>query len=176
MRSSDSRRGGILAGLLLSGLVMMCLLVAGGVFLARNIHVETATRNGADYVSIDTPAGHLDVHAHEKAGAAAADVPLYPGARTTRHSGGDAVVEWNSNQGSDHGFSVSASETITSDSLDKVLDYYRSQLPSWMIVNDRDGAVRLELKEGGYKRIVALHERHDGTHIAVAAVGEPASN
>jgi hypothetical protein len=176
MRSSDSLRGGILAGLLLCGLVVMCLLVAGGMFLAQNIRVETATRNGGDYVSIDTPAGHLDVRAHEKAGVAGADVPLYPGARSTRNSGGGAVVEWNSNHGSDHGFSVSASEMVTSDSLDKVLDYYRSQLPSWVIINDRDGAVRLELKEGGYKRIVALHERHDGTHIAVAAVGEPASN
>jgi hypothetical protein len=177
MRSSGSRRGGILAGLLVSGLVVMCLIIAGGIFVARNIRVETAARNGGDYVSIDTPAGHLSVHAHEKAGSANADVPFYPGARSTRQSGGDAVVEWSSNHGgNDHGFSVSASEMVTSDPLDKVVEYYRGQLPTWVIINERSGAVRLELNEGGYKRIVALRERHNGTHIAVASVGEPASN
>jgi len=35
MRSLDSRRGGILFGLLLSGLVMMGLVIACGIFLAR---------------------------------------------------------------------------------------------------------------------------------------------
>lgn len=172
-----SNRGGILSGLLLSGLVLVCLLIAGGLFIARNIRVETAQRNGGDYVSIDTPAGSLSVHAHEKTGWAASDVPVYPGARSTKDSGGDAVVEWNSSNGrNDGGFTVSASEMVTSDPLDKVLDYYRDQLPNWIIVNERDGAVRFELRKGGYKRIVAIHEKHDGTHIGVASVGEPASN
>lgn len=57
-----------------------------------------------------------------------------------------------------------------------MLDYYRTQLPNWMIINERAGAVRLELREGGYKRIIGIRERHDGTHIGVASVGEPASN
>jgi hypothetical protein len=166
MRSCGSRRGGVLFGLLISALVMVCLVIAAGLFVARNVRVQTATRNGGDFVSIDTPAGHLTVRAHEKAGAAASDVPIYPGARNSRDSGGDAVVEWNSNNGrSDNGFSVSASDMVTSDSLDKVLDY-----------NERGGAVRLELREGGYKRIIAIRERRDGTHIGVASVGEPASN
>jgi hypothetical protein len=178
MRSRcGSRRGGVLAGLLLSALIIVCLMVAAGVFVARNIRVQTTARNGGEDVSIETPAGHLSVRAHEKAGTAASEVPLYPGARTAKDSGGDAVVEWSSDTGqSDHGFSVSASEMITSDPLEKVVDYYRAQLPNWVIVNERDGAIRLELREGGYKRIVGIHRRHDGTHIGVASVGEPASN
>jgi hypothetical protein len=56
------------------------------------------------------------------------------------------------------------------------VDYYRAQLPNWIIVNERGGGVQLELRDGGYKRIVAIHERHDGTHIGVASVGEPAAN
>jgi hypothetical protein len=173
----SSRHGGVLFGLLMSALVIVCLLIAGGLFIARNVRVETAARNGGDYVSIDTPAGNLSIHAHEKPGSAAADVPFYPGARSARDSGGDAVIEWNSNNGKDNsGFSLTASEMVTSDSLDKVVDYYRAQLPNWAIVNERGGAVRLELREGGYKRIVAIRERHDGTHIGVASVGEPASN
>jgi hypothetical protein len=177
MKSCDSRRGGVLFGLLMSALVIVCLAIAGGLFVARNIRVQTAARNGGDYVSIDTPAGSLSIHAHEKPGSANADVPFYPGARNARDSGGDAVIEWNSTSGrNDRGFSLTASEMVTSDPIDKVLDFYRAQLPNWVIVNERGGAVRFELREGGYKRIIAIHERHDGTHIGVASVGEPASN
>jgi len=172
-----SQSGGVLFGLLMSGLVIVCLVIACGLYIARNVRVQTTSRNGGDYVSIDTPAGHLSIHAHDKAGTAARDVPLYPGARSARDSGGDAVIEWNSNNGkNDSGFSLTASEMVTSDSLDKVLDYYRAQLPNWVVVNEKDGAVRFELREGGYKRIIGIHERRDGTHIGVASVGEPASN
>ncbi len=181
MRSCGSRRcserGGIIGGLLLSGLVVVCLLIAGSIFLARNIRVQTTARNGGDDVTIDTPVGHLSVRAHEKPGMVASGVPRYPGAWNPRKSGGDAVVEWTSNNGhSDQGFSVSASEMVTADSVDKVVDYYRAQLPNWIIVNERGGGVQLELRDGGYKRIIAIHERHDGTHIGVASVGEPAAN
>jgi len=172
-----SQHGGVLFGLLMSGVVIVCLAIACGLFVARNIRVETTARDGGKYVSIDTPAGQLSIHAHDKAGSAARDVPLYPGARSARDSGGDAVVEWNSNNGkNDRGFSLTASEMVTSDSLDKVVDYYRNQLPNWVIVKERDGAVRMELREGGYKRIIGIHERYDGTHIGVASIGEPASN
>ena len=98
-------------------------------------------------------------------------------ARRKKNSGGDAVIEWNSNNGAhDRGFSVTATEMVTSDSVDRVLDYYRGQLPNWIVVNEHDGGVRLELRQGGYKRIIAIHDQHDGTHIGVASVGEPASN
>jgi hypothetical protein len=185
MKRCGSRRGGILFGLLLSGLVFVCLVIAGGLlvarFVSRNVSVRTTARSGGDDVSIETPVGHLSVHAHDRSGAATADLPVYPGARPARDSGGDAVVEWNSNNGghdggNDGGFTVSASEMVTSDPLDKVVDYYRTQLPNWVIVTERSGTVRLELRDGGYKRFIAIHERHDGTHIGVASVGEPASN
>src|ERR1700722_14671734 len=120
----SSQRGGILLGLLLSGMVVVCLVIASGLFIARNIRVQTTERNGGDSVSIDTPAGHLSIRAHEKAGTAAVDAPVYPGARNVRDSGGDAVIEWNSgSRGDGNGFSMSASEMVTSDSLDEVLDY-----------------------------------------------------
>ena len=183
MRSSGPRpfsrkTGGILAGLLLTGCVFLFLVMAAGVFVARNVHVRSAERNDGSDVSIDTPAGHLSVRAHENSGWTASDVPVYPGARRANDGGGgNAVVEWTSSNGKhDKEFSVSASEMVTPDSVDKVVRYYRDQLPTWIIATENDGAVRLELHEGGYKRIVAIHERHDGTHIGVASVGEPASN
>ena len=178
MRSCRSRRGGILVGLLVAGAVLMCVVIAVAFSVARNVQVRTAERIDGNDVSIDTPVGHLSVHAHENGGWAASDVPVYPGARSTKnHDGGGAVVEWTSNNGhNDGGFSVAASEMVTPDSADKVIDFYRSQLPDWAIVNERDGAVRFELKESGHKRIIGIHARHDGTHIGVASIGEPASN
>jgi hypothetical protein len=177
MRASQSRRGGILFGLLLTAFAMVCLVIAGGLYLARNVRVQTSQRVGGADVSIETPAGHLSVRAHEGTGAAVSDVPLYPGARQTKDSGGGAVVEWTSGNGKgDGGLSVSASSMVTPDSVDKVVDYYKAQLPNWMIVHERGCAVRMELDQGGYKRIVGIKEKYDGTHIAVASIGEPASN
>ena len=45
-----------------------------------------------------------------------------------------------------------------------------------MIADDRGDGFRMELAEGGYKRIVAIHGRSDGTHIGVATIGAPAAN
>ena len=177
MKNPNSERGGILGALLITGAVVVCLMIIGGIIVARSIHVTTTARNGGDDVSIDLPGGHLEVRAHDKAGTAVKDIPIYPGAHSSERHGGDAVVQWSSNKdGGDKGFSVSASESITSDSLDKVVDYYRTQLPNWMITKQSSGHVEFELHQGGYKRIVGIREEHDGTHIGVASVGEPASN
>ena len=176
MRSCGSRRGGILAGFLIAGVVIICIVIASGLFVARSVKVSSAENGDGKDVSIDTPAGHLEVRAHEKS-TWAADVPVYPGARARKDDGGNATVEWTSNTGrNDKGFSVSAAEMTTPDPADKVVEFYKSQLPTWVIVHENDGEVRLELKEGGYKRFVAIHGKADGTHIGVASVGEPASN
>jgi hypothetical protein len=176
MIRSDGRRGGILFGLLLAALGTVCLLMFIGMYIAHNVKVETTSRRGGSDVSIDTPVGHLDVRARDHLDPAALGVPVYPGSHRAKDSGG-ATVEWIPNDGHDSGgVSVAGAELITSDSAGKVVDYYRSQLPNWMIVRERDGEIRLELEKGGYKRIVAIHEKGDGTHIGVARVGEPAAN
>jgi hypothetical protein len=173
----NSERGGIIGGLLIAGLAVLCLAVIAGVFVARNIRISTSTHNGGDDVVIDTPAGHLSVRAHDDAGWASPDIPKYPGAHSGGNKGGNAVVEWNSrNAPGDRDFTVSASELITADPAGKVFEYYRNQLPAWVVAENRDGEMRLELKQGRSKRIVTIHEQSDGTHIGVASVGEPASN
>jgi hypothetical protein len=177
MNRRHRERGGILGALLITSAVIVCLTIIGGIIIARSIHVTTTARSGGDDVAIDLPGGHLDIRAHDKPGTAVKDIPIYPGAHRAESHGGDAVIQWNSNKdGGDKGFSVSASESITADPLDKVVDYYRTQLPSWTFTERRNGHVELELRDGGYKRIIGIHEEHDGTHIGVASVGEPASN
>lgn len=89
------------------------------------------------------------------------------------------VVEWTSRDGADKNLAVSGVEFETPDDVETVTDWYRSRLPSWMIVKDvkeRGQAVRFELAQGGYKHIVAIERKHGHTAIAIAAVGEPAAN
>ncbi|HWF09830.1 MAG TPA: hypothetical protein VG297_15290 [Bryobacteraceae bacterium] len=175
---TSRERGGILTGLLITGAVGLCLLIACGLFIARNIRVTSRSNGyGGDNVWIDTPAGNFSIRAHEKDGKLPAGIPMYPGARLTHGSGGGAVFRWNSKDGNDdRGFAVAGAEMITGDPPSKVLDYYREQLPEWIVVTEHDGATQFELQEGGYKRIVGIHAQYDGTHIGVASVGEPASN
>jgi hypothetical protein len=172
-----SERGGILGGLLITALAMMCLAVIAGVFVARNVHVRTSGDGERKDVSIDTPAGHLTVHARDEDGWAYTDIPRYPGAYRSSGKPHDAVIQWDSNyKNGNSNFSVSASELITQDSGSKVFEFYRNQLPSWVVKKDRNGEFELELKKDGYKRIVGIHEQNDGTHIGVASIGEAASN
>jgi hypothetical protein len=177
MKFPDSRRGGVLSVVLVSILGIVCLMVATAIYIVRNVNIQSRDRPGGADVSIDTPAGLLSVHAHDQPGALPADIPVYPGAKARKDSGGGAVIEWNSNSsGEDKGFSVSAAEMVTNDPLDKVVDYYRADLPDWVTKSEGDGEIQFVLRKGGHKRVVAIHAKHDGTHIGVASVGEPASN
>ena len=172
-----SERGGILGAILVSVAAIACLAVIAVVVVVRNVHISTSEHSGGKDVSIDTPAGHLSVHARDNGGWPSSDIPKYPGAYSAKDDGGGAVVQWNSKNGdTDRGFSVAATELITPDPASKVFEYYRNELPDWVVAENRNGEMRLELKHGGYKRIIGIHERNDGTHIGVASVGEPASN
>ena len=177
MSNSNSRRGGVLAGLLVVAVGMVCLAIVVGIAIARNIRVETNSTQNGDHVSIETPAGKFSIHAHDESGRALVDVPVYPGATRTRHSGGAAVFEWTSHDGrDDKNLSVAGDEMITSDPVDRVVEYYQSKLPSWVIANNHDGKFRMELADGGYKRVIVIDGKHDGTHIGVATIGAPAAN
>lgn len=177
MHTRNSRQGGVLMGLLLTALVVVCLVTAFGVYMANHIRVVSHDRGGSADISIDLPGGHLSVRAHDHQRAGVAGIPVYPGARPDGDSGGDAEFEWSSSRGhKDKGFAVSGSSLVTDDSVDQVADYYRKQLPNWLFESKRNGGFHMELHDGGYKRIIEIHDQHGRTHIAVATIGEPASN
>ncbi len=176
MKTSDSRRGGLLSGLLITFAVLVCLVVAGGLFIGRNVRVQTDSGRGGDHVSIETPAGNFSIQAHDS-GKSLVDVPSYPGVRRKDHSGGGAEFKWTSNtDGRDAGFTVAGEEMVSDDSVDDVVKFYKTQLPAWTLVTKLDGSIHLELEKNGYKRFVAIQHKSDGTHIGVASIGEAASN
>ena len=178
-RTLRSRRGGVLFGLLVSALMLVCLTIAVGFWVARNVSVKTVNGHDGENVSIRTPAGELNVHAENReVDPESMGVPLYPGARReNRKNSGDAVVEWNSRDGSsDKTLSVAGVVMITPDAPEKVLAFYRDKLPDWMVKRDSGRTLRLELRDGGERRIIAIGPHSDGTHIGIATVGGPPAN
>ena len=132
------------------------------------------SENGTD-VAIDTPGGRLNIRAHDHMNPAINGVPVYPG--SYRADDGGANIEWMSKDGnSDKNLYVIGGEFRTNDSVSQVVDFYRKQLPSLMIVSRRDESARLEYKDGGMQRIISIEEHHGETRIGVASIGDRASN
>jgi hypothetical protein len=173
----SNRRGGIITGLLSFFGILILVAIAGGFYLANNVRVQTTHRANGENVAIDVPGGHINIQAHDNLDPAALGVPIYPGATRYRHDNGGATFRWTSADGkTDKGIGVAGADYITNDSPDKVLAWYRGQSPHWVVVEEHGDITHLELREGGYKRIVGIKEHHDGTRISVASIGEPASN
>jgi hypothetical protein len=169
----DPRHGGILGGLLITGLVIAGVAVCCAVYVVRNVHVRESASH--ENVSIEIPGGRFEIHGKEKIDPSALGIPIYPGATWTRDSGG-ASFEWVADDDRDSkGFSVAGGAYVTQEPVDKVVDYYRQQLPSWIIVH-RGSHTEFKLQEGGYTRIVGISQRRGETHIGVAAIGKPAAN
>ncbi len=180
MNRYRSQRGGVLAGVLTAFLILAALAVVGvfvaGMYVAENIHVEkTRDAKGAETVRVETPVGSLRVQEHKKLDPKLIGVPVYPNAIRSDDEKHAASVDFSF--GSSHKeFSILAAEYTTFDSIDKVKGFYHHELPHWMITQRHNGGVHMEYTEDGFKRIVAISEQHGQTHIALASLGEPASN
>jgi hypothetical protein len=163
------------AGLTLATIVV--LLIAGAIYIGSNLKVSTVHRPGGDDVSIQLPGGQMSIRARENLDPAALGIPIYPDAKRQKESGG-ATFEWTSRDGrEDKALSVAGAHYVTSDTADQVVAWYREHLPNWIVSTHNHGdRARFELSEGGFKRLVSVQEKSDGTHIGVATIGKPASN
>lgn len=178
MNRNRSQRGGVLAGVLTAFLILAALAVVGvfmaGVYVADNIRVEKTRNAKGETVQVDTPIGSLRVQEDKKLDPKLIGVPVYPNAvRNDNHHA--ASVDFSLGSGRKE-FTVVAADYTTNDSIEKVKEFYHHELPHWMITQRFNGSVHMEYTEDGYKRIVAITEEHGRTHIALASVGEPASN
>ncbi|MGA2592781.1 MAG: hypothetical protein ABSH32_22950 [Bryobacteraceae bacterium] len=175
----NHRRGGVIAGILFTILILGALaiaaVVATGLYIAQNVRVTERTSHGE--TTVETPFGSVRVR-ETRLDPTALGVPVYPGA--VRNEDSHKLADFHFDFGGKHKeFAVAAAEYRTYDRPEKVVDFYRDKLPHWMVSEDRHGAcrgMRLSLKEGGYKKFIAIYEDDGETRIALASVGEPASN
>ncbi len=172
----DPRRGGIISGLFFAAMFALLALFALGIFVMKTVRVSTSDGAHGTDVFIDTPGGRVNIRARDHMSPAAAGVPVYPGAERVKGSGG-ASVEWNSADGrSDKSIYVVGGEYRTKDSVERVVDFYRDQLHSLMIVSEDNRSTRLEYKEGDLRRIISISEKDGETRIGVASMGGSESN
>ncbi|HVN06929.1 MAG TPA: hypothetical protein VMT86_21065 [Bryobacteraceae bacterium] len=175
--SRDRRRGGALAAVMLTivmvGALSIAALVATGFYIADNVRVTE--RDSHDEATIDTPFGSVHVRKRVRLDPDLLGLPIYPGAVRDHDSHNRASFDLDI--GDRHkSFAVAAADYRTRDSVDEVTDFYRQHLPHWLISQRINGGLQLSLTKGGYKRMVAIFEDDGETHIALASMGEPASN
>ncbi|HUJ23905.1 MAG TPA: hypothetical protein VLX58_20360 [Bryobacteraceae bacterium] len=179
MKSNRARRGGVLAGVLAAFLILAALAVVGaflaGMYLADNIHVEKRRGANGETVKVETPIGSMRVQEHRRLDPKLIGVPVYPGATREDDQGKAASVDFSIDSAHKE-FTLLAAAYSTSDSFDRVKEFYHRELPHWIISQRSHGSLHMEYSEDGFKRIVAITERDGRTRIALASVGEAAAN
>ena len=175
MRHPDSRHGGIVSVVLFAGMMLFLLMLVTGSIVTRTVRVHTADGEHRTNVAIDTPAGRFHIRAGNHMSGSMDGIPVYPGAFSVKDGG--VNFEWASKDGdSDKNLNIVGGEFRTKDSVSQVVEFYRRQLPSLMIVSRHNDYVRFEYKDGGFRRIVSIEEDHGETRIGVASIGDRASN
>jgi hypothetical protein len=173
----NSRHGGVIAGVMLTvfvlGVLGIVTLVGTGLFVADRWRVMDNDARGE--ATVETPFGSVHVRDNARFDPKHLGVPIYPGA--VREEDSRKLASFRFDFGDVHkAFAVSAATYRTSDSVERVTDFYRDQLPHWLISQKENGGLQLSFTKHGYKRFVAICEDDGETRIALASIGEPASN
>jgi hypothetical protein len=174
--SRAGRKGGII-GVFVGGLfIAVSALILGAIFIAHNVRLQHRDTAEGSRVRVETPFGDVNIDARDNLRPESAGIPVYPGAYREHGDDGGVVLDFDSKEGREKRVSVVAAQYSTTDSASEVRDFYRAQLPNWMVTQRFGHGVKFELTEGGYRRIIAIEERRGRTHIGIVAVGEPAVN
>jgi len=176
MNRRRTQHGGVVSGVLIALLALIGLAIAGivlgGLYLAHNIQVEETRSERGKSVEVSTPFGSVRVHESGRLDPAKAGIPVYPGAAAEQREG--KAVSFELDFGSEHKeVTIIGARYSTEDAVDKVVEFYRKELPHWIVAKKRHGWVQMEYSEQGYKRFVGIGERHGRTRIVLAQVGEP---
>ena len=157
----------------------MVILVFFGLTLAGVIVRHIRVQNNGEKVAIETPVGDIKVNKGEPH---ATGLAVYPGATPTGDNTSSIQLGT-----SEAGVGIATEEYETSDSLEKVRDWYRSRLGRdfEMATSTRSGLGRSKIngvevgdhevafvsERGGGARIVALDKSFHGTKIKLVRVG-----
>jgi hypothetical protein len=176
MRCSP-RHGGVVAGVLIGLLVLVVVVGAGlmltGMYVAKNVKVIHKDLHG-EQTTVETPFGTLRVRERARLDPRQMGMPVYPGATRVDDN---KLASFEFDAGDTHkAISIAGAEFTTTDSFEEVRDFYRQELPHWMVAAKPNGGVQFEFTQGGYRKIIAIHHRDGETHIGLASIGEPAAN
>ncbi|MGH9430558.1 MAG: hypothetical protein ACRD3T_03355 [Terriglobia bacterium] len=161
--------------------LILGIIVAGAIFavwmglrvISHNVHVSVSDGlNGKKEVSIQTPAGNVEVRKDVGITEARLGLPIYPGATPVDKDDSAAVSI--GVPGHEH-VGVVAGKFETSDPLEKVRDFYNHRLSGEVTKfteRNSEGKMVFEIKHGNLERIVALHEEDGKTRIELVRVGE----
>lgn len=138
-------------------------------YIARNVQVRVEEGSGGKKeVSIKTPVASLEVT--KGVSEARLGLPIYPGAKRLE---GDEGATLNFEFGREKNLGVLAVKFETSDSVEKVRDFYRERLgsePKKPAEKAHGNEIVFELKAEHDEKIVALKSRGAGTEIALVRV------
>jgi hypothetical protein len=168
--SRISRRGGILAWLLATFLLVSIAVAFACALFVKSIRVKES-KTGND-VQVDTPFGSVHVQHTGNGRRETAGLPLYPGAKPVRNE--SATVDLSEILG-DKDLRIVAGKWKTSDPIDKVQKFYEDKFPDMRVIQ-HPGKVEMHSIDGHSKKIIALCEKNGATEIALASVGEPKAN
>ncbi len=165
--------GKVILGIVIVGVAAIILLAIAARGLMKNVRVQESGVDGQKTVNVDTPFGHVQVHENDQLDPERVGIPVYPGAVRSKDKGG---AEFRFDAGDLHkDFTATGAAYYADDSLDKVRDFYRQRFPSWK-ESWVNGEYRLESKEDGQLRSLALKSEGGRTRIGLASVGPPAAN
>ncbi|MGH9783487.1 MAG: hypothetical protein ACRD88_04815 [Terriglobia bacterium] len=173
MNRRRGQAGGVIASLMfvlaiLAGMAVIAIAI--GVWSFSEVRVDSRETSRGTQVKVETPLGAIRVEQQSQVNPRSFGVPVYPGAKLTRGDSKAASIEID--LGGDRSqMTVVAAQYSTPDSVDSVREWYRRQLPHWIL--SRHG---MEYSEGGFKRIIVLKRKWNETRIVLASVGEPAAN
>lgn len=175
MRGKRRQAGGIVAGIAIAILVLMGLLIAGAVLVVHNIRVEESVSQGRKTVRVETPVGSMRLREQTRLDPKQLGLPVYPGATATSKPGKAVNLEFDFG-GSEKHFDVAATEYSTTDPPEKVIEFYRKDLPQWTLRTSHDGSVEIKYSEKGCQRIIAIKDEGGRTRITLVEAGEAQVN
>ncbi len=176
--------------------VLSCFAVVFGLrFLAHDVKVNVNGSDDTKEVSIKTPFGGLDVHKNSGVTEASLRLPIYPGAVAARNEDSASV---SLAFGGAEGLHIVVGKFDTSDSRDRVRDFYQDRLTAQegpftpeakidfdtgdsdlesgnmgnFIGKDGSGRTIFKIKRPGEERVVALESHDGGTRIEMVRISK----
>ena len=165
---------GVVVGIIL--LTIAGLAVAGYYFASKVRVTEGRDQLGREKsFRVETPFGRVRVEKQEQVDPKSLGIPIYPGAAMVKGEGGGARVDLDLDF-ADKYVRVVAVKMETSDSFDKVVEFYRDEATDFIFSQKGHDNVEFRWEHGQLKKLVVITERGGRTRISLAKIGEPEAN